>query len=156
MKFVMAVEHVGTVAQLDDLAQNLGYKKDEIGFLSDSQDVEHLCEFFGRMGKTNDVQEFDSWWVVARDGDYEAMWACHGIAYTGKPLYQIKWRLVDAIEWRYLQKHFRDSSCRLCGGGAIDHTRKKLDPNKPDELRLIKKYWRYRIICLNTHASVEE
>jgi len=156
MRFVVVVEPVGTVAHLDDLAKKLGYAPEEIAFSSDQSGVQAYIDFFGKVGQKTDLAHFYSWWVVARDGEYKAMWACYGIAYTHKTLYQIKWRLVDPEEWAYLQDRYRHDRCAHCGGGAIDHTRRKLDMKNKADWYWLKLHYTYRTICLNTNASVKE
>jgi hypothetical protein len=47
---------------------------DQIAFVSDSQDVEPIKRTLGE-----DAQEFDSFFVETRDGEYKAVWGIYGI-----------------------------------------------------------------------------
>lgn len=60
-------------------------KGDQIAFVSDSQDVEPIKDSLGA-----DAQEFDAFFVEARDGEYRAVWGIHGIVpILDKPAFRL-------------------------------------------------------------------
>ncbi len=147
MKFVMRIDHVGTVAQLDDLIKNYGYAPHEVALVTDSQDVQAVYDYFGVTGKREGLQDFGGFFVVVKDGDYTHVWAFFGnVPGDHKALYEVKWRLVDEQEWKWLKDKFRNEpkqQCTFCNGTAIDHYRRLAD----EHYRRMGLTWQY--VCMN-------
>ena len=122
MKFWVEVENVGCVEDIVSLAKELGYDADELALLTDSQDVAVARHYFGKPGKRVGIDEFGGFFVVARDGDYGAIWGFHGsVAYDDKWLYRIHWKLIDEKEQAAI-KRVISGRCRHCDGLAIEHS----------------------------------
>jgi hypothetical protein len=145
MKFWIDIKLVGSVGDLDSLVKKLGYHKDEVALLTDSQDTESIHEYFGKPGQASGVNGFSGFFVVARDGDYDAIWGFHGnIPYIIKDLYQVIWKLVDEREYNVLQTRFArypHSECPHCKGHAIEHT-------------ATKDGWRWLVSCPKREANL--
>jgi hypothetical protein len=125
MKFWIEVEWVGSIEKLDSLAKESGYDRDEVALLTDSQDVEAIHEHFGPQGRRYGINDFGGFFVVARDGDYNAIWGFEGnVPYLDKSMYEIKWKLVEERERIIIQSRFvkyPDQKCPHCGDSAIEH-----------------------------------
>lgn len=128
-KFWVEVELAGSVGDVDSLVKKLGFLKEEVGLLTDSQDVAPIHEHFGRQGQSRGVTDLSGFFVVARNGDYNAIWGFYGIVpYIYKDLYEVKWKFIDEREQRVLKTRFArypHGECPNCQQSAIDHTAHK-------------------------------
>ena len=137
MRFIVRFRYAGNVGEIDELAALEGYHAEEVGFMSDSQDVDAIKEYFGTAGR-GQVDEFDSFFVVAHDGDYVAMWGMYGVvSYLTKPVYAITWGMYDAADWNWLRSKFksmRHGLCEECGKDVMHHGRTQGEGKKKWQL----------------------
>ena len=129
MRFWVETRLVGSVDDVDRLAQAQGYDKEEVTLLTDSQDAKIFHEFFGKQGRAAGVTDLGGFFLVARDGDYTALWGFSGtIPYVYKDLYEVVWRWIDEREYNVLKTRFArypKGECPNCKQDAIDHTATK-------------------------------
>lgn len=149
MKFVLEVQCVGVVGNLDDLVKNQGYTPEDCIPVTNSQDVEPLIDFFGTEGLRQEVDRLTSWWTIDRNGNHVAMWACEGIPFLGKRLFELRWQLIDEAEYAYLKRGTRIQPCDKCGWGIANHRREKIEPKNEQETKFKKTSGlTWRVVCI--------
>ena len=122
MKFWIEIENVGCVEDIDSLVKELGYDADELMLLTDSQDVEAIYDYFDKPGKRAGVNEFGGFFVVARDGDYDAVWGFYNCTpYTNISLWRIHWKMIDEKEHAAIGRYFAKRKCPYCEQLPIQH-----------------------------------